>query len=163
MSHMSHIVRVRISRDARAAMIEEIIEDDSVETGGILLGEYDLDACAHVRVATGPGPKAYKRGSSVDFDASFLQGEQDRLMEEFSGLRFLGDWHYHRKGKGRPSGKDIRILEELTHDPDYQLGSLAMILVLYPGRSLEVRGFRLRKPSRTIEIPVDFETVIHED
>lgn len=163
MSHMSHIAQVRISRDARTAMIEEIGKDDSVETGGVLLGEYDLDACAKVGVATVPGPKAYRTGSSVDFDASFLQMEQDRLMDEFPELRFLGDWHYHPKGRGRPSGKDVRTLEELTYDPDYQLGTLAMILIVYPRRSLKVRGFRLRKAGRTIEIPACFETEIREN
>jgi integrative and conjugative element protein (TIGR02256 family) len=153
---MSHVAEVRVSIAAKGAMLDEIAKDDSMETGGILLGQYTSNACAHVIVSTGPGPRARKTRATVDFDTRFLQEEQDRLVRESPHLRFLGDWHYHPKGDGLPSGKDIRVLAELTHDPDYRLGSLATILVLYAKPSVAVRAFRLRKPGKAIEIPAYF-------
>jgi integrative and conjugative element protein (TIGR02256 family) len=154
---MPHVTEVRVSMRAKEAMITEIRKDTSTETGGLLLGEYDGNVSAHVLVATGPGPNARKTKSTVDFDTRFLQAEQDRLMEESPHLRFLGDWHYHPKGNGKPSRKDICVLGRLTYDRDYQLGSLATILILYPGRFLNVRAFRLKKLGRTIEIAAYFE------
>jgi integrative and conjugative element protein (TIGR02256 family) len=153
---MSHIAAVLVSTAAKATMIEEIDRERAVETGGLLLGEYDASDRAHVMAATGPGPNARKTKNRVDFDARFLQQEQDRLMHEASHLRFLGDWHYHPQGDGAPSSKDGRVLMELTCDPDYQLGGLATILVLYSDRFLHVRAFRLRRPSRLVEIPAQF-------
>jgi integrative and conjugative element protein (TIGR02256 family) len=154
---MSHVVQAIVSIGARTTIVNNIQNDDSLETGGLLLGEYAPNACAHVMAATGPGPRAYKTRATVDFDAIFLQEEQDRLIRESPHLCFLGDWHYHPSGKGQPSNKDIRVLGELTHDPDYQLGSMAIILILYPGQPLKIRGFRLKMPGKIIEIPVCFD------
>jgi len=155
MSNLPPVNSVALSSNAKALIAAEIDQDRSLETGGILLGVRPSSGVAHVESATGPGPAATKARSAVDFDARFLQAEQDRLMAASPGLCFLGDWHFHPRGRGKPSRKDIRALEALRSDPDYQLGAAAFILIATPARNgLRFSGHRLRRPGSVTEIPV---------
>jgi len=78
-------------------------------------------------------------------------------MHDRPQLHFLGDWHYHPRGRGKPSRKDRRVLGYLTTDPDYQLGSQAIILIVCPSmQGLRLRGYRSGNRGKAIEIPTGF-------
>lgn len=152
---MPTLDHIRISAEVQAMMRCPVLANPDLETGGILLGEYAAPGTAIVKFATGPGPGASKTPSGVHFDARFLQTEQDGLMAEHRGLLFLGDWHYHPKGKGSPSRKDRRVLKELCRDADYQLEDRAFILIAHRRHEeLHFRAFRLGRFRRAAEVPI---------
>ena len=79
-------------------------------------------------------------------------------MDQDPVLRFLGDWHYHPWGRGRPSTIDVESLAELSFNPDYLLdGRAIMIISTRRWGRLRLRGFTLKEDFEIAEIPVDVE------
>ena len=151
---MPPLKRIIIFPKAISSIGQLVSSDLKLETGGILLGKYDASDTCSIQLATGPGPHAPRTPSTVDFEVEFLQQKQDRLMAEDPSIRFLGDWHYHTKGWGRPSRTDRERLSELLTDPDYMLGDRAIIVIaICWGSRLKLKGFSLSKQKRIVRIP----------
>jgi integrative and conjugative element protein (TIGR02256 family) len=79
------------------------------ESGGVLLGYRYPSRREPIRVVSqiGPGPKAVHRRNRFEPDGAWQDAEITRAYET-SGrtLAYLGDWHSHPRGSGRPSALD---------------------------------------------------------
>jgi integrative and conjugative element protein (TIGR02256 family) len=79
------------------------------ESGGVLLGYCYPSRHEPIRVISqiGPGPNARHRPHRFDPDGHW-QDEEISKAYEASGrkLSYLGDWHSHPRGGGRPSKLD---------------------------------------------------------
>ena len=95
------------------AMIEAARGGAAVETGGILLGGFDLDRQMLFVTAALPSPPDSKGGRTY-FDRG-ARGVKQAIMEvENATMRhitYIGEWHTHPAGsKSEPSGLDRTLL-----------------------------------------------------
>lgn len=95
------------------AMIEAARGGAAVETGGILLGGFDLDRQTLFVTAALPSPPDSKGGRTY-FDRG-ARGVKQAIMEvENATMRhitYIGEWHTHPAGsKSEPSGLDRTLL-----------------------------------------------------
>lgn len=94
-------------------MIEAARGDAAVETGGILLGGFDMDRQTLFVTAALPSPPDSKGGRTY-FDRG-ARGVKQAIMEvENATMRhisYIGEWHTHPAGsKSEPSGLDRTLL-----------------------------------------------------
>ncbi len=90
-----------------------------LETGGLLLGWTD-DATGDAVVAAivGPGPAAKHGRMSFRPDHDWQRAELARRYAGSGRVHgYLGDWHTHPSGSGRPSDRDRRTLALIAAAP----------------------------------------------
>lgn len=90
-----------------------------LETGGLLLGWTDEDTGdAVVAAIIGPGPEARHGPASFLPDGDWQRSELARRYADSGRVHgYLGDWHTHPLGTGRPSGPDRRTLASIARAP----------------------------------------------
>lgn len=103
----------------------------TVETGGILLGEID-DACGVVWASMASGPPPDSRASALAFVCGIegvaeIIAHHDRASR--GSLRFLGMWHSHPSGQAMPSTTDDEGMRELVV-PMSQSPRRALLLIV---------------------------------
>lgn len=107
------------------------------ESGGVLLGYRYPSRRTPIRVICqiGPGPKARHRRSRFEPDGAWQAEEIARAYEQ-SGrtLDYLGDWHSHPEGGGRPSGLD-RSTARAIADCKAARASHPLFLILHGGQA----------------------------
>lgn len=87
------------------------------ETGGVLIGSFDLERRIIYLVDTVPSP-----ADSVEWPTLFIRGssgllrEVTRIGEQTAGmLQYVGEWHSHPRGvPPLPSSDDCKVFEWLT-------------------------------------------------
>lgn len=88
-----------------------------LETGGVLLGFQDVDDDRQIQVvaALGPGPGGTHRRDRFEPDSAW---QRDRIADVYreSGriVTYLGDWHSHPRGSGKPSRLDRKTAERVA-------------------------------------------------
>jgi integrative and conjugative element protein (TIGR02256 family) len=125
-----------IDAKALAAVRREATERHPDETGGILLGwtgpSSAGDGRSDVVIAEviGPGPGARHDRTTFRPDAAWQTAQVARLYEA-SGRRhtYLGDWHTHPNGSGRPSRRDRRTLATIARSPDARAPHPVILIV----------------------------------
>jgi integrative and conjugative element protein (TIGR02256 family) len=123
------------------------------ESGGVLLG-YRYPGRRHpVRIIgqIGPGPNARHRRHRFEPDGAWQAEEIARAYAE-SGRRlaYLGDWHSHPNGGGRPSGLD-RATARAISKCDGARAPQPFVLILHGGRmewSIASYSYRRRRLGR---------------
>lgn len=99
------LVPAAIMREMEAAAERHAPE----ETGGVLLGYVDRTAATRIQVTIqiGPGPRAVHRRHFFHPDSEW-QAQEIAAAYAGSGRisTYLGDWHSHPEGSGRPSRLD---------------------------------------------------------
>lgn len=102
-------VWIRLPERVFVAMRREAERHFPAESGGVLLGYLDPNDCKHIQVLkqVGPGPKALHKRNRFEPDGGW-QARRIAAAYRNSGtlVRYLGDWHSHPHGGGRPSGID---------------------------------------------------------
>jgi integrative and conjugative element protein (TIGR02256 family) len=90
------------------------------ETGGALLGWSEGDQFVVAKVL-GPGPKARHGCRFFEPDATWQQGEGERIYRE-SGRRvaYIGEWHTHPLGAPTPSELDRETAQMIAEEPDFR-------------------------------------------
>jgi proteasome lid subunit RPN8/RPN11 len=105
----------------------------SVETGGILIGEY-LDGGRTVRIT---------EATAMPEDSSFgrfwfkrgRKGLDTLLRDRWAlGRYYVGEWHSHPGGSAEPSGSDIAAMRQIASDPMYRCEA-PLLLVIASGPS----------------------------
>ncbi len=85
------------------------------ETGGPLVGYISEDRALVVTHASGPGPRAQLRFSSVLIDGVHAQTFCDAVHRESQGrLDYVGDWHRHPGWSLRPSDLDATAMRKIA-------------------------------------------------
>jgi integrative and conjugative element protein (TIGR02256 family) len=107
------------------------------ESGGVLLGYRYPSGREPTRVVRqiGPGPKAMHRRHRFEPDGKW-QDEEIARAYEASGrtLTYLGDWHSHPGGGGRPSGLDRSTARTIAEFKAAR-ASQPLFMILHGGRS----------------------------
>lgn len=88
----------------------------SLETGGILVGNYNENHdCALLSEITGP-PVDSKRGSTMFFRG--VKGLMGLLRSRWKEQRtyYLGEWHFHPGGRPIPSSVDHEQMKSIAKD-----------------------------------------------
>ncbi|MCC8438567.1 Mov34/MPN/PAD-1 family protein [Brevibacillus sp. M2.1A] len=116
------IKKVFLTENALACIREEVGEKRTVETGGALVGYY-ADESVVITHASGPGPRACKKTTSVLIDGDYTTKFCRHLTTLSNGyLYYVGDWHIHLINDLRPSITDHSALKiMLNHYPDQDL------------------------------------------
>ncbi len=125
------------------------------ETGGVLLGVYDLDRKTIYVVDTIPSPP-----DSEEWPTLYIRGSEG-LLEEVQNvakrtggqLEYVGEWHSHPDGSAtRPSPDDIKVFAWLTeHMATAGLPALMAIVGeqatsgWYVGQIIEASSWQVRK------------------
>lgn len=110
-------------------MSELCFDSYPVETGGILLGQYNnnLD-CAFVTELTGP-PKDSKSGRTwFERGIKGLQRKVDLLWRHKSRF-YLGEWHFHPGGTPLPSPTDVDQIQELADSHRYNCPEPLLLII----------------------------------
>jgi hypothetical protein len=139
-----------------AAALEEIelhaaSSVDGKETGGILLGQDDFAPHSRrkhgplVRHAVGPGPAAERTDRSFRRDYVFAQEAALNAFIEDQSV-WIGEWHTHLAGGGRPSQKDLVAYLKNLADPRLGMNRFLSIIVLPRRRTPVGDGASWRQP-----------------
>jgi integrative and conjugative element protein (TIGR02256 family) len=102
----------------RDAILAEVGRWPKLETGGVLIGYWSEGEVVVTR-ALGPGPKAIHRSRSFLPDQRF---QEDAIAESYRRSNrietYLGDWHSHMSGTGRPSSMDIATMIRIARSSE---------------------------------------------
>ena len=111
---------VWLKGSALARMTDEAGREFPRETGGVLMGFWSGDPFQPVITdIIGPGPNAVHHLDSFMPDGGFQLGEIERIYRESARvITYLGDWHTHPTGGGRPSKRDRKTLRKIASDPE---------------------------------------------
>lgn len=89
--------------------------DNTMETGGILMGYTTIKDEVVITHCCGPGPKAKQKKSSIVFDRKHAQRFVEEVYRETEGrITYLGDWHSHTAASLSPSRTDEKELKKLS-------------------------------------------------
>lgn len=107
-------------------VVDEALAHPEDETGGILVGRIfsiGMGAVLVVVAASGPGARAVLRGNMYVPDTAAHQNELEALRAEYVPYRvdYVGEWHKHAPGCGRPSVGDTLQVAEILGDAGYVL------------------------------------------
>jgi integrative and conjugative element protein (TIGR02256 family) len=138
---------------ALLAMGEESSRTAPRESGGMLLG-YRTAGDVVIRAVVGPGPNARHAKSRFEPDGPWQERE---LAAEYraSGRTntYLGDWHSHPRGNGRPSRRDLRTARKIARHPEARTEQPLMTILVPSGREWEAHVHRLTG-GRFVELEV---------
>jgi integrative and conjugative element protein (TIGR02256 family) len=131
-------MKIWLPRRALVAILAEAqASADGRETGGILAG-FEIDTGLVVNAAGPPGENAIRRR---DFFLRDLETAEQLLVREFDdhGAVWIGDWHTHTIGDGRPSSTDATSYMRLLNDPELQFSTfLSLIVTSRSGRFTDI-------------------------
>ena len=120
--------RIHIGNHEMETLLTMCHESDTLETGGLLVGRYNSahDTAIVTRIWGPPKDSVRKR-------TSFWRGTKGLQKKLNSAWKtreyYLGEWHYHPRGAGRPSNEDIRQMARIASSPEYNTPEPALIVV----------------------------------
>lgn len=137
-------LNVCIRADVLHRVVEEIIDNPSVEVGGKFVGFVEgplrrgdsgwkaalTTTTVHIEAYIDPGPGSDRSATHHHSDLDYQQAIFERLSRRFTGLQFVGLWHsHHPNGLGTLSGGDVNtgmsIVNSPHHEMDFLISSLA--------------------------------------
>jgi integrative and conjugative element protein (TIGR02256 family) len=145
--------RIELPASVLAQMEAEARRHFPKESGGVLLGYRYPSRRKPIRVVSqiGPGPEARHHRHRFEPDGVWQDEEITRAYER-SGrtLTYLGDWHSHPQGGGRPSGLD-RATARAISEWEAARAPQPLLLILHGGEaewSLALYRYRRRRLGR---------------
>jgi len=127
-------VCVNILPTAKKIIENEILLHFPQETGGILIGEYDVNLrLATVYLAIGPTEDSQHNATTFErgvkgINAKIAQA-QKRILPT---LHYIGEWHSHPNNRPIPSNPDIKQMQ--TFAKNKHLGIKSPLLLIVGGR-----------------------------
>lgn len=126
------------------------------ETGGVLIGSFDLERRIAYIVETIPSPPDSEEWPTLYIrGCRGLRGEVDRLTERTDGmLEYIGEWHSHPAGcSTAPSADDVDVFGWLTESMDIEGLPALMMIVGDGGHASCYIGFMTRNEYLLPETP----------
>jgi [CysO sulfur-carrier protein]-S-L-cysteine hydrolase len=126
-------IESRMKRELRVAGRREI--------GGVLLGEFVGPAVFRVAEIT----VQRSGGTSSTFvriprlHAKAIKDFFDRTGHQYERFNYLGEWHSHPSYPTRPSGSDVRAMNEILENPSMAVGFAVLSIVKIP----DAAGFEI--------------------
>jgi proteasome lid subunit RPN8/RPN11 len=136
-----------MKRELRAAGRREI--------GGVLLGELigpGIFRVAEITVQrTGGTSSTFVRIPRLHAEA--IQAFFERTGHRYERFNYLGEWHSHPSYPTRPSGSDVRAMEEILSNPAMAVNFAVLSIVKIPtAASFEISSYAFVPETRFAEI-----------
>jgi integrative and conjugative element protein (TIGR02256 family) len=135
--------KVVLSAAALRQIRAEIRRVKRFETGGALVGEV-LDGTVRVTAASGPGPQAESRFTSILIDGDHATTFRDQEFDRSNGrIDYVGDWHCHPGWSLTPSSRDNHAMEVMAeHTPAVDYCPVSLIFARWSRRwkAFQYRG-----------------------
>ena len=91
-----------------------ILENPEVETGGVMLGQYDNVDTPSIIFVTPSGMNAHQGALSFQAEEAFIQGAVFAANHMTNGeIHYMGLWHSHPTGNPQPSPRDLDACMEM--------------------------------------------------
>ena len=120
---------LRVSDSMMDKMIQECVNANGFETGGILMGYYTPEHdCAVVAELTGPPEDSTRSRTTFYRGVRGLQGWIGRLWREERHY-YVGEWHYHPGGSPDPSPTDDTQMIEISQDKKARCPEPVLLLI----------------------------------
>ena len=153
--------QVIVSHSVLSRMTAEAARRFPKESGGVLLGYSDPDdkRISHIVDQLGPGPRSKHHTHRFEPDGEW-QDEQIGLKYAKSGrtIAYLGDWHSHPRGSGKPSGLDQSTAKAIAHCKEARVGHPLMLIIFGKPGDWEIECHRYGwRRLRSIEVVVESE------
>jgi proteasome lid subunit RPN8/RPN11 len=123
------MLRIRISPEAAAVLLDACTRAGTRETGGMLFGEHAAESEFRIVEAT---------AHAVGLVASFVRVITDgftrleqffrRTRHDYTRFNYLGEWHSHPLFALYPSSTDTETMQRLVEDPS--TGALFVVLLI---------------------------------
>jgi integrative and conjugative element protein (TIGR02256 family) len=132
-----------VDRRVLAAVRTAARERAPHETGGMLVGwtvaTGDVVACASI----GPGPRAVFKPDRFEPDGRWQQKELTKIYAA-SGrtVTYVGDWHSHPRGSGRPSPTDVETAELVAATPESRAPAPVTLVLACRRRRWRAHAYR---------------------
>lgn len=144
---------VWLPADLLNAMAEEATEKWPLETGGVLLGYIGIDSGTVVTHVVGPGSHARHLSDRFEPDAEFHEQEIARFYNASGRIStYLGDWHSHPKGGGKPSERDRKTAKKIARTGSAR-APFPLMLILRPDGGRWIPRVHRWCGSDLVEIP----------
>lgn len=133
-------------------MEREAVRSEPDESGGVLLGYVNQHdpRIATVLLQIGPGPKAVHKRYRFEPDGAWQEREIASAYDRSNRIAtYLGDWHSHPGGSGRPSGLDRATARKIARTSEARCAH-PLIVILADGQpewelaAHQLGRFRLR-------------------
>ena len=134
-------IHVEIAADVLESVFEECDRHDREETGGRVVGHFDVDCGTLVVRAEGviePGPNARRTSTSFFQDGDYQTEVFRRLEANDPSIEHLGNWHtHHVNGYPRLSAGDVATYRRIVNHQLHNLDFFYALLVTnrYEGRT----------------------------
>ncbi len=156
--------KIELTAAVLAEMEAEAERHFPSESGGVLLGYRPPGhrRALQVTEVVGPGPRARHRRHRFEPDGAW-QATEIAAAYERSGrtVTYLGDWHSHPRGSGRPSGLDRATARKIARSPKARAPRPLLIILFGEPESwrLAARSYRRRglRPLRALIDGKEFE------
>lgn len=137
-------IESQMRRELRAAGLREI--------GGVLLGELvgpGLFRIAEITVQrTGGTSSTFVRIPRLHAEA--IERFFERTGHQYERFNYLGEWHSHPSYPTRPSGSDLRAMEEILSNPAMAVNFAVLSIVkMPPGSSFEISSYAFVPETRS--------------
>jgi proteasome lid subunit RPN8/RPN11 len=112
-------VAVRLSAQACRTIRDHALAAGGRETGGILIGRYDLSGNSAIVTEATVRPKDSRSGQT--WFQRGIHGLKDMLRTRWSrGEYYVGEWHSHPGGPPTPSRNDLREMQTISREVSYR-------------------------------------------
>jgi len=120
-------VAVRLSTEAYLTIRDQALAAVGRETGGILIGHYDLDGNSAIVTEATIRPKDSRSGGA--WFQRGIHGLKDLLRNRWSrGEYYVGEWHSHPGAPPTPSNNDLREMQAISKEVSYRCPKPIMII-----------------------------------
>jgi len=138
--------QILLAEAVLAGMEEEAGRHAPDESGGVLLGYAGRDDPRVVTVLfqVGPGPDAVHLPHRFEPDGPWQEREIAAISERSGGVAtYLGDWHSHPGGSGRPSGLDRSTARQIARTSEARCPHPLMVILAGGQDNWEIAAHRL--------------------
>lgn len=164
---------IQIRRGALDAIYDECDRYDRDETGGRLVGTYELDKKGQISIVVSgviePGPSASRTSTSFFQDGEYQENVFRALEARHPDIEHLGNWHtHHVNGYPTLSGGDRQTYHRIVNHQNHNTDFFYALLVTAKndgarGEQYEVKHFLFGRNQRDdFEIPSDRVRIINE-
>lgn len=133
--YKEHKIKVVIETKAYEDLLKYSLKNEKRETGGILIGYYDVSLKKAIITEVTKEPADSKAGFSWFFRG--IKGIKEVIIKRWEEKEeyYLGEWHFHPQNSPAPSSTDINQIKKISKDKRYNCKE--PILIIIGGNRLE--------------------------
>lgn len=122
-------LKVIIENKAYEKIIDIVRDINNIETGGIIIGYYNVALTEAIITSVTSQPSDSKAGFS--WFVRGIQGLKDLLISKWKidSEYYLGEWHYHPIGSALPSNVDISQIRKISKDKRFNCPEPILLIV----------------------------------